>query len=413
MTEPPTTPRSRSSPATEPRSEPVPLRPVEILLIVAFWTFVALLTAATGALDPRGRSAQSPLLSPPVLLGFIQAGIWAVLTPLIFWMTSRLTIERSNVATRVALLFAIGVLVAILVDGALAIARFEMFDFGRRMRGRFRPGIAIPRMFWLDDLIVYFAVLAAGFARVYFGRYRTRREESLRLQAETVQLQAQAAQLQAQLADARLSALRTQLNPHFLFNTLNAISTLVERDPRGVRRMIARLSELLRYSLAVADDQEAPLHREVEFVERYLEIMQVRFEGKLDVRIDVEPNVGDGLVPALVLHTLVENAVKHGIDRMKGGGLIEIGARRTGEELEIRVRDNGPGVDSAPRVAGEREGVGLRNTRARLEQLYGEVARLTLRSADGGGTVAEIRIPFHTSADLRAAAAPSREDTGS
>lgn len=413
MTQPLTTTQSMASPVHEPRSEPVPLRRVEILLIIAFWTFVALLTVATGALDPRGRSTESPLLSPPVLLGLIQAGIWAVLTPLIFWMTSRLTIERSNVVSRVVLLFVIGVLVAILVDAALAIARFEMFDFGRRMRGRFRPRVAIPGMFWLDDLIIYFAVLAAGFARVYFGRYRTRREESLRLQAQAVQLQAQAAQLQAQLADARLSALRTQLNPHFLFNTLNAISTLVERDPRGVRRMIARLSELLRYSLAVADDQEASLHREVAFVERYLEIMQVRFEGRLDVRVRVEPGARDALVPTLVLHTLVENAVKHGIDRMKGGGVIEISARRAGEALEVAVRDNGPGLDTAPRRAGEREGLGLRNTRARLEQLYGDAASLTLQSAEGGGAVAEIRIPFHTGDDLRTAGAPSREDADS
>jgi sensor histidine kinase YesM len=264
-------------------------------------------------------------------------------------------------------------------------------------------------MFWLDDLIIYFAVVAGGFARDYFGRYRARREESLRLRAEAVQLQAQSAQLQAQLADARLSALRTQLNPHFLFNTLNAISTLVERDPRGVRRMIARLSELLRYSLATANDQEAPLERELEFVERYLEIMQVRFEGKLEVQTDIETGVRDALVPTLLLQTLVENAVKHGIDRLKSGGRIEIGARRVGEQLVIHVRDNGPGVDAAMRAAGEREGVGLRNTRARLGQLYGDAYRLTLEPAHDGRTVVSVTVPFHTTADLRTTAGPARQ----
>ena len=390
-------------------SDRVPLSRTEIVLIFAFWTFVALLTAANGALDPRGRAMQSPLLSPPVVLGFVQAGIWAVLTPLIFWMTSRLTIERANAVARVALLLAIGIVAAMLVDSVLAWMRFEVFDFGRRPRGGFRPGMAVRRMFWLDDLIIYFAVVAGGFARDYFGRYRARREESLRLRAEAVQLQAQSAQLQAQLADARLSALRTQLNPHFLFNTLNAISTLVERDPRGVRRMIARLSELLRYSLATANDQEVPLERELEFVERYLEIMQVRFDGKLEVRTDIEPGVRDALVPTLLLQTLVENAVKHGIDRLKSGGRIAIGARHVGEQLVIHVSDNGPGVDAAMRAAGERQGVGLRNTRARLGQLYGDAYRLTLESAGEGGTVVSVTVPFHTAADLRTTGGPARQ----
>jgi LytS/YehU family sensor histidine kinase len=276
---------------------------------------------------------------------------------------------------------------------------FEVFFAPRRPppgppRG-FNPLWGVTRLFWLDDLIVYFAVLAAGIARDYFLRFRTRHEEA-------VHLQSQAAQLQAQLAEARLSALRTQLNPHFLFNTLHAVSTLVERDPRGVRRMIARLSELLRYTLDGADEQEVPLERELTFLERYLEIMQIRFQGRLEVDTRVEPDVLDALVPTLVLQPLVENAVKHGVSKVEGAGRIAIHARRDGERVLLSVRDNGPGLpsDGAP----DEEGVGLRNTRARLAELYGPAQSLTLRAADGGGLVAEVALPYHTRADLRTAA---------
>jgi LytS/YehU family sensor histidine kinase len=250
----------------------------------------------------------------------------------------------------------------------------------------------------LNDLIMYTGVLAAGIARDYFRRYHARRQEAVRLQAEAARLQAEAAQLQAQLVSARLAALRTQINPHFLFNTLHAVSTLVERDPRGVRRMIARLSELLRFTLEGAEEQEIPLERELSYLDRYLEIMQIRFQEALDVDTRVESSVLDALVPTLILQPLVENAVKHGTSKVNRPGRIEISGRRDGERLILLVRDNGPGLGGAL----AEEGIGLRNTRDRLAQLYGADAALVLRSAEGGGTVAEVSLPYHTSADLRA-----------
>ncbi len=195
----------------------------------------------------------------------------------------------------------------------------------------------LRRLWFVNDFIVFVAVLAAGFARNYFWRYQGRREEAVRLQA-------QAAQLQAQLADARLSALRMQLNPHFLFNTLHAVSALVERDPRGVRRMIARLSELLRTSLDEADEPEVPLQRELTFTERYLDVIQIRFQGHLQVEMHADDNVRDALVPNLILQPLVENAIKHGISKLSNGGHIEVCAIREGERVIITVRDNGPEV---------------------------------------------------------------------
>jgi two-component system LytT family sensor kinase len=215
-------------------------------------------------------------------------------------------------------------------------------------------------------------------------RYRARQQEAARLQAET-------AQLQAQLAEARLSALRSQIDPHFLFNTLNAVSALVERDPRGVRRMIARLSELLRHSLDGAGEPEVTLRQELEFADRYLEIMRIRFQGSLEVEQRVDEGMMDAMVPSLVLQPLVENAVKHGVGRLRGVGRIEIEARRDGARVILTVRDNGPGMEGA---APAREGVGLRNTRERLAQLYGDDAKLTLRPAEGGGFEAEVALPW-------------------
>ncbi len=224
--------------------------------------------------------------------------------------------------------------------------------------------------------------MTAGYAREYFLRDQERQRES-------IELQARAARLQAQLADARLDALRGQINPHFLFNTLHAVAALVERDPAGVRRMIARLSELLRRTIDADGSEEVPLREELDFLQRYIEIMEIRFQGKLHVDSNVEPDTLEVWVPSLVLQPIVENALEHGASRAAGDGRVEISARRSGGNLLLTVRDNGPGVD-----ARSASGVGLANTRARLRELYGEAAALTLSSAEGGGAVATITIPI-------------------
>ncbi|MFN2567443.1 MAG: sensor histidine kinase [Gemmatimonadaceae bacterium] len=376
------------------------LRRSELLGIFAFWTFLAVLSAANGLLDPRGRGLQPLVSAAPVTLAFVESYLWAALTPVLFWLTSRFALERANRVGRVLLFVGVGIVVAMLVEALLAYLRFEVFFIPGRRRPRvFDPLFGVTRLFWLDDLMVYVAVVAAGFARDYFRRYQARREEANRLRA-------QAAELHAQLAEARLAALRTQLNPHFLFNTLHAVSTLVERDPRGVRRMIARLSELLRTSLEEGDEQEVPLEKELAFLNRYLEIMEIRFQGRLEVDVRADGAVMDALVPTLILQPLVENAVKHGVSKIAGTGVIEIRAFRDEDRLVLRVRDNGPGLE--PDADGSREdGVGLANTRARLEQLYGLEQGLTLRPAPlGVGLVAEVTLPYHTRADLRAASVP-------
>jgi two-component system LytT family sensor kinase len=386
------------------RQSPVRLRRTELLGIFAFWTFLAVLSAANGLLDPRGRGLQPIVSAAPVTLAFVESYLWAALTPVLFWLTSRYSLERANRVGRVLLFVGVGIIVAMAVEALLAYLRFEVFPIPMRRRPpTFNPLFGVTRLFWLDDLMVYFAVVAAGFARDYFRRYQARREETAKLRAQT-------AELHAQLAEARLAALRTQLNPHFLFNTLHAVSTLVERDPRGVRRMIARLSELLRSSLEEGDEQEVPLEQELAFLNRYLEIMQIRFQGRLAIDTQVDANVRDALVPTLILQPLVENAVKHGVSKVAGTGTIEIRAYRDGDDhVVLAVRDNGPGLEGDEDAPPD-EGVGLSNTRARLEQLYGPDQCLTLRPApDGVGLVAEVMLPYHTRADLRAAAVSSSD----
>jgi len=389
-----------------------PLSPGEIFAILAFWAFLAVLTAAGRLVDPRvaavaAMRAMRPDPSGGNTLALVEYALWAVLTLPIFWMTRRLGGDRPTLK-RVALFLAIGIVLAVGVDALLQVISRQVMP--RPTFGRI-PGSPLPRRLppqppirglftrfsFLYDFIVYMVVLAAGLARNYFVRYQARLNETRRLQAEATELRAEAAELHAQVTDARLNALRTQLNPHFLFNTLNAVSTLVDEDPPGARRMIARLSDLLRHTLD-GDEQEIPLARELEMLRRYLDIMEVRFQDKLEVSIETEPSLDDALVPNLVLQPLVENAFRHGLGLMKTAGRVSVRAVRDDGDLVLTVRDNGRGPANPVR-----EGVGLTNTRARLTQLYGAHQQLALTAADGGGAVVELRIPYHTTVQRRSA----------
>lgn len=379
---------------------------VEIFGIFAFWTLLAVLTAANRLADQREGFSAVPT-AVPIALAFQQMYLWALLTPPLFWLANRFNVIESPPWAKILMLIVIGLAVAFFVDliNSSLVRTFQghpeaVGGFGGR-GGRGGRG-AGPRPtgpfsilrgpMVLNHFLLYCGVLAAGFARVYSRRFRAR-------ERETVQLAAETAQLQAQLTEARLSALNAQLNPHFLFNTLNAVSSLVERDPRGVRRMIARLSELLRYTLEGGTDHEVTLSQEISFLERYLEIMQVRFQDKLEIDMQIDDEAANAVVPSLILQPLVENAVKHGVDKISMPGKIGIRARREGDRLVLTVTDNGPGPAKIAKL--DDAGVGLANTRQRLEQLYGSEQSLTLAEGADGGTVARIAIPFRTSAELR------------
>jgi LytS/YehU family sensor histidine kinase len=197
-------------------------------------------------------------------------------------------------------------------------------------------------------------------------------------------------QLETQLAQAQLQALRMQLQPHFLFNTLNAISALALADPLQARLMIARLSDFLRLTLEERHAPQVPLSRELEFLACYLGIQQVRFQDRLSTELDVADDTLTAAVPNLILQPLVENALRHGLQDKPGAGMLRVSTRRDGDQLHLRVDDDGLGLQPA----GTAEGIGLGNTRSRLHMLFGDAAQLVLSAIPGGGTRAEVRLPY-------------------
>jgi two-component system, LytTR family, sensor kinase len=386
-----------------------------LLLNFAFWTLFGTLQASNWLV---GAGGDWPYAAWRVLASALfNAYLWALLTPVLFRLASRANAAEPRARARLgAGVVGLGLVVA-------AVATVLAASVHRTLLPRPVPGephVAGVRLsalgrWYFQEVVTYGVVLVAGLASDVARRYRTREREAVRLQAEagrlhaeqaelrarTAQLQAQSAELEAQLAEARLTVLRTRLNPHFLFNTLNAVSALVAKDPRGVRDMIALLSELLRHALTDSREQEIPLREEVRLLRLYLEILEIRYQGQLESVVTVDPEVQEALVPNLVLQPLVENAIKHGIDRAGRHGTIEVLAYRSGDDLVLTVRDTGPGESTTAR-SGE-SGVGLRLTRERLAELYGHQQRLELRPVAGGGMRAEVVLPYHTSEDVRLA----------
>ena len=219
--------------------------------------------------------------------------------------------------------------------------------------------------------------------------------QALRFYQRSKDRERREAELESRLVQARLQALRMQLNPHFLFNTLNSIASLVYEEPQAADEMIGSLSELLRLALDDSTRQEITLREELNFLDKYLLIEQARFGERLRIEKEIEPDALDATVPILILQPLVENAVKHGIEMQLAPGLIRVVAIKSGDKLLLQVADNGRGAEAAA-DGNLKEGVGLSNTRSRLKELYGESASLTIRAGETGGFLAEIQIPWRT-----------------
>jgi LytS/YehU family sensor histidine kinase len=257
----------------------------------------------------------------------------------------------------------------------------RLLGWGRSPQPFWEVGkLAIVASFHVN-LTFYWGVLGV---RYILRNYRKYRERELR-----------ASNLEARLARSQLQVLKMQLHPHFLFNTLNTISVLMTEDREAANRTLVRLSDLLRMTLDNAGVQETTLKQEMDFLQGYLDIERTRFHDRLAVRVEIEPAAWDAQVPTFLLQPLVENAIRHGISPHARRGLVEITARRDGDTLLLQVRDNGGGWIGN---GGEAGGMGIANTRARLEQLYGSAHRFEIGNAPEGGVRVTVALPFRPSA---------------
>lgn len=236
---------------------------------------------------------------------------------------------------------------------------------------------------WHFNVLVYCVMVVVSQAVGYYRKYRER--------------ELHASQLEKHLVQAKLQALQMQLNPHFLFNTLHSISSLMHKDVEAADAMVMRLGDLLRAALESSDTQEVSLREELALLQRYLDIEKIRFGDRLTVKLEIAPDTLNAQLPNLILQPLVENAIRHGIEPHARAGRIELRARRETDRLKLEVCDNGAGLKPD---AAKREGVGLSNTRARLWELYGNAHQFDLANATEGGLRVLLTIPFHTGKQL-------------
>ncbi len=312
----------------------------------------------------------------------------ALLTPLIVWAGRRWPLERNNIGMLLALHAVLSIVWAcarLALEAGFHLTWNEFWPIEPPIT--LKSEITLLFIFGFHTAIVaYWVVLSIQTAIRNYARFQEREQAALRADLR-------ASQLEAQIAQARLAALKAQLQPHFLFNTLNAIVVLVRQQKgRQAEETLERFSDLLRAVLADMDAQEVTLARELEYLELYLSIEQLRFSDRLRVNTHVDPASLEAAVPHMALQPIVENAIRHGIGRRASQGVIDIEAARVGDSLRIVGRDNGPGFDTSGAPGGLN--LGLANTRARLRQLYGDAAELRTGSAPGGGAEVTLVIPF-------------------
>ncbi len=338
------------------------------------WTVLALLSA-TGA-HVYMASLGSPeswaqLMAWSVAVAFI----WSLLTPVVYELTRRFSFDRNSWTTALPIhllaclvLTSIGAVVIVLLDPLITWTPEKHVSFLAHMTSRV-----------LMDFQRYWYIVLITQAIAYYGKYQER--------------ELQSSQLEAQLALAQLEVLKIQLEPHFLFNTLNSIAALARNDGLAAENMTLQLADLLRFSLDAVGIHEVPLSRELTFLQKYIDIQQTRFQDRLQVEMDIQPHTLSALVPNLLLQPLVENAIRHGIGPRRAPGFIRISTRQVFDELWMEISDNGLGLTGFGGAVPP-EGVGLQNTRARLQQLYNHDHKLTLEDASAGGCIVKIHIPF-------------------
>lgn len=370
---------------------------------ILFWVFIGVISALQAHVSARMEGAPISLWES-VGRQIPLWAFWIFVTPLIVWLVRAVPIDRSGWARAVGV-HVTAALAATALHALWLVAINHLLDVISQDTWTiwllFRM-IFIGRLY--VDILTYGAILGGIVAFDYHDRLRERELRGSRLETR--------------LARARLDALRMQLNPHFMFNALNAIAAQV-RGGRGAVAvsMLGGLGELLRYALDSDEDRLVPVWQEIAFLERYFELEQIRFGDRLEVSVEVDPDAEVALVPPLLLQPLAENAVHHGIARRDDGrgageeggpGRIWVRASKEGDGLAISISDNGGGLeaaapsvaigDGAAGVASAREGVGLRNTRERLLELYGDQHRFDVGERPGGGVRVELRVPFSATA---------------
>jgi two-component system LytT family sensor kinase len=350
-----------------------------IILGFSFSALIYLIYASTG----------TPVTWKQALsVGLTQWWVWSLLYFLLYRISQRFPFERQRWMRSALAYLLLGFVVTLLKLGIDVVwirwvYRGEVFKHTPE-----RSLFAIMAYF---NFLTYWVFIGVGQALNFYRQVR--------------QGELKASQLEAQLAQSQLQALRMQLQPHFLFNTLHTIAMLNLQDPKAANRMISRLSDLLRLTLDNAGAPEVALKDELDFLKRYLEIQEIRFQDRLSVSLDIDPESLDARVPNLILQPIVENAIQHGIAEQESDGRIEIQASRQNGWLQLQVRDNGPGIPTAPP---EKQGIGLSNTRARLEQHFGAAHRFELVNPEGGGLEVSITIPFR---ECPVATEISKQDT--
>ena len=343
-------------------------------LAFGFWTLLASSYALSSGLSAISEGHDANWLRA-LTWNLTDFWLWMLLVPTVGWLGRRRAGESWPRRLALQVPASLGVALAQTVLQLLAFwilcgpGKMPVESFGSYIQMEFAYKFQ-------QGLVIYWVILA-----VLRGMESRRHLHDERLRRT---------QLETQLAQAQLQALRMQLQPHFLFNTLNAISALALADPLQARLMIARLGDFLRLTLEERHAPQVPLSRELEFLACYLGIQQVRFQDRLSTELDVDDDTLAAAVPNLILQPLVENALRHGLQDKPGAGILRISTRRNGNQLQLRVDDDGLGLPAQ----GAMEGIGLGNTRSRLHMLFGDAARFDITSIPGGGTRAEVHLPF-------------------
>lgn len=351
------------------------------------WTLVSIIFAGISYAAAIGENHKEFGFVSALKLNLVQFYLWAILSPLVFRFSRRFPIEVRPLDLRNLSLYFPALISFAGIHQIVHLA--VLWSITPRWRQQFPSLMDCYRAYFAFgfyiDLIIALLIVIAVHALLYYQNFRA---------SELAQ-----SSLKTQLAQAQLRALKMQLHPHFLFNTLHSISSLVLEDPPKANSMIARLGDFLRLTLENSNQQLVSLKEETEFLRCYLEIEQVRFGDRLMVALELEPQTLSAQVPHLILQPVVENAIQHAVAPRATRGHINIEAKRRNNLLRLEVRDNGPGIISNGDLL-EKKGVGLSNVRARLHQIYGPDFRFELMNARDGGLTVAMEIPFQRETDF-------------